>query len=138
MVAAAMIQVLDSSAMIAYLRKEVGAIVVHQILTDPANQCFAHAINLTEVYYDIIRISGEADAEQAIKDLFLLGVQAREDFDASFWKEVGRLKAKYRASLADFCGIVLTLRLGGTFITADHHELDKLAVDGVCPIQFIR
>ena len=131
------IQVLDSSAMIAHLRLEAGAAIVKQVLADPYIKCFSHAINMAEVYYDTIRFSNETAAEQAIQDLLLLGVLVREDFDESFWKEVGRLKAKYRASLADFCGVVLTNTLGGTFLTADHHEFDKLAADKVCAIQFI-
>lgn len=138
MAAAAMIKILDSSAVISFFQNEVGANIVENILLDKQNQCFIHAINSCEVYYDAIRRIDEIYAEKIIGDLVTAGVEIQEDFDQSFWKEVGRLKARYRASLADFCGIVLTLRVGGTFITADHHELDKLASDGVCPIQFIR
>lgn len=133
-----MIKVLDSSAVITFFHNEVGADVVENLLLDKQNECFIHAINLCEVYYDGIRRTDEVYAEKITGDLIVAGVTVREDFDESFWKEVGRLKAKYRASLADFCGIVLTNRLGGTFITADHHELDKIAADGVCQIHFIR
>ena len=47
-----MIYILDACAMIAFLRGEAGAEVVAEILRDPGDQCFAHAINLCEVYYD--------------------------------------------------------------------------------------
>ncbi|MDQ3181295.1 MAG: PIN domain-containing protein [Acidobacteriota bacterium] len=130
--------ILDANAMIAFLRDEPGADVVEQVLLDKNKRVFAHSLNLCEVYYDTIRFSNEDAAEKAIKTLNDLGVIERPDFDQGFWKEVGRLKAKHRASLGDFCGVVLTNRLSGNFLTADHHEFDKLAQDSVCSIQFIR
>lgn len=133
-----LIDVLDANAMIAFLRDESGAEIVEQTLLNKDTSVFAHSINLCEVYYDTIRFGGETAAEKAIKDLFEAGVIERSDFDRTFWKEVARLKANLRASLADFCGLVLTNRLGGTFLTADRHELDKIADDGICKIQFIR
>ncbi|MGI8468270.1 MAG: PIN domain-containing protein [Pyrinomonadaceae bacterium] len=138
MAAEKIINVLDSSAMIAYLRQEKGALVVERIMTNPNNVCYAHAINLCEVYYDAIRVGGLADAEKSLKDLFALGVIERSDFDTNFWKNVGQLKANYRASLADFCAIILANNLGGTVLTSDHHEFDKIARDKVCSIKFIR
>lgn len=41
-------------------------------------------------------------------------------------------------SLADAIGLALTIRLGGEFLTADHHELDSVATTGICPITFFR
>ena len=138
MAAEKLVKVLDSSAMIAYLRKEPGGFEVEGTITDPNTICYAHAINLCEVYYDAIRVGGPTEAEQLLKALFALGVIERNDFDTEFWKKVGLLKAYYKASLADFCGIVLTNRLKGTFLTADHHELDTIAETNVCLVQFIR
>ena len=133
-----MIYVLDASAMIALLRKEPGEAVVANHLADPDTTCYAHGINLCEVYYTFYREAGETAAEGAVDDLKALGVLKRNDFDETFWKEVGKLKGQHRASLADFCAIAFTNRLGGTLLTADHHELDPLAAAGVCPIEFIR
>lgn len=138
MAAERIVHILDSSAMIAYLREESGALVVRSILTDPKSICSAHAINLCEVYYDAIRIGGRVAAEASLDDLSALGVIERNDFDSEFWREVGRFKADHRASLADFCGVVLTNRLAGTFVTSDHHEFDKIPKASICPVQFIR
>ena len=69
-----MIYVLDSCAMIAYLRKEVGADVVQEIIVDSANICYAQSVNLCEVYYDFWRVGGRVAAEQAIEDLLILGI----------------------------------------------------------------
>lgn len=133
-----MIYVLDANAMIALLRQEIGGDVVANRFTEPDATTYAHAINLCEVYYAFHREESEAAALGAIIDLKDLGVIERSDFDEPFWKEVGRLKATHRASIADFCAIALTNRLSGTLLTSDHHELDPLAAAGVCRIEFIR
>jgi PIN domain nuclease of toxin-antitoxin system len=134
-----MIYVLDASAMVALLRDEAGADVVDSTLSNTSNTCFAHAINLCEVYYDAIRERGEATALALIADLCDAGVQPREDLDPDFWQEVGRYKAAHRrVSLADCCGIVLTRRVNGEILTADHHEFDHIVPLELCPIRFIR
>ena len=119
-----MIYVLDASAMIAWLRNETGADVVENAINDVNSQCLAHSINLCEVYYDAHRNRGEAHADSVISDLTAVGVVERSDFDEAFWKEAGKLKAGGGISLPDCYGITLTNRVGGTFLTADHGELD--------------
>lgn len=133
-----MIYILDACAMIAYLRKERGADFMDRVIVDSANICYAHSINLCEVYYDFWRIGGKRAAEQSIEDLFLLGILENSDFAMAFWKEVGSIKANNKASLADCCAIALANKLGGTVLTSDHHEFDKIAQDSVCSVQFIR
>lgn len=92
MAAEKLIYVLDASAIVAYLRKEPGAQVVNDVIVDARNQCYAHALNLCEVYYEAIKRGGLIMAEQSMKDLFALGVVERNDFDGQFWREVGQLK----------------------------------------------
>jgi PIN domain nuclease of toxin-antitoxin system len=133
-----MIYVLDASAIIAWLRNELGADVVDNAICDTNSQCFVHAINLCEVYYDACRRSGEARSDSVVSDLTALGIIERSDFDEAFWKEAGKMKAGGGISLPDCFGIALTNRVGGTFLTADHGELDKIAATGVCSITFIR
>lgn len=134
-----MIYVFDASALIAYLRDETGGVVVERLLLDPQSDCFAHALNLCEVFYDFARAEGEAGAQSAIAELRNIGVIERADLDVDFWQEAGRLKADYRRiSLADCCAVALTLRLSGELVTSDHHELDPLAAASVCPILFFR
>lgn len=133
-----MIYVLDACAMIAYLNGEAGAEVVDQLIGDPRHDCHAHAINLCEVYYDFIRRADETTAEQAIDDLTAAGVNDRDDFDAPFWREAGKLKAGRRLSLADALAVSLAKRLGAELVTSDHHEFDALVAAGVCPVLSIR
>ncbi len=134
-----MIYVLDSSAIIAWLTDENGADAVDKILRDIDVSCYAHNINLCEVYYDALRRSGtENAADAAIEDLLKMDVIARDDFDGDFWKQVGKLKSQHRASLADLCAVVLAKKIMATIITSDHHEFDALHAAQICPIQFIR
>jgi PIN domain nuclease of toxin-antitoxin system len=133
-----MIYVLDASAMLAYLRGEAGADILENAILDTTSQCMAHSINLCEVYYIVHRDMDEATAEAAIGDFKRLGVVERSDFDEALWKEAGKLKAGGGISLPDCMGIALTNRVGGTFITADHGELDKIAAAGICSVTFIR
>ncbi len=79
-----MIYGLDSSAMIAFLRNESGAATVAAMLADPQSQCYAHALNLCEVFYDFFRGGGELAAQSAITQLLKLEVRERRDLDVAF------------------------------------------------------
>ena len=116
-----------------------GADVVRLLLQDPGNTCFAHAINLCELYYDFVRAANVAAAAAAIQDLIDVGVVPREDLDAAFWQQAGYHKALHRrVSLANCLCIALAQRINGTLVTTDHHEFDAIAPLGLCPILFIR
>ncbi len=131
--------VLDACAMIALPRREPGEAVVWRYLNDAAVDCYAHAANLCEVYYDFYRDAGVTAAEEAVADLKSLRVVERNDFETEFWIEAAKLKAVHRkVSLADCFAITLTKRVDGMLLTSDHHELDSLAKLSVCPITFIR
>lgn len=103
---------LDASAMIAFVTAEPGGSVVEELLADPQNQCFAHAANLCEVYYDACRRIGSTSAAQLISDLANSGLWFRSDMDLEFWQRAGRLKAvARRISLADCFGLALAALL---------------------------
>jgi PIN domain nuclease of toxin-antitoxin system len=130
--------VLDASALISFLRDEPGAEAVQNLLSI-ANNCYVHALNLCEVYYDFWRASSQEAAESAITDLIVLGVAERNDMDSEFWRKVGHLKAVYRrVSLADCCALALANRLGANLVSADRHEFEPLLAAGICQIELIR
>jgi PIN domain nuclease of toxin-antitoxin system len=130
--------VLDACALIAYLRGEVGAAIVDALLRDPKAECLIHAVNLCEVYYQLIRDSDEASARQVIVDLKAAGLIVRNDMDEHCWQSVGQLKARGGISLADCFCITLAIRVSGEVVTSDHREFDPLVPLGLCPILFIR
>ena len=130
--------VIDASALIAFFRDEPGADVVQNVLL-ALEKCYAHALNLCEVYYDFFRASNQDAAESAISDLLGLGLEERMDMDSEFWREVGRLKAVHRrVSLADCCALALARRLRARLVTADRHEFEPILPAGICEIEFIR
>ena len=106
------ISVLDACALLAYLRGEVGDAIVDGLLRDPKMTCMIHAINLCEVYYQLIRDSDVTRAGEIVADLQKTRLIVREDMDESFWQEVGQLKARGRISLPDCFCISLATRLG--------------------------
>lgn len=130
---------LDACAMIAYLRDEPGADAVESILNDKTHKCYAHAINLCEVYYDFLRAEDEETAKDAIADLISLGVEIRQDLDTAFWQEAGKYKAEIKKiSLADCFAMALANRLQAELVTSDHAEFDPIAESGACAVKFIR
>lgn len=131
--------VIDASALIAYLEDEPGAEVVESILSSQPGSCFAHVINLCEVFYGVRREYGEQKAQETIAALRKAGLAFRDDIDAELWQEAARLKADWRrVSLADCFCAALSIKLGGEVITCDHHEFDALASGGACRVKFIR
>ncbi len=133
------IQIMDASALTAYLRNEPGRDVVLGMITDDNNQCLVHAINFCEVYYDALRVRGQEVAEAETLALQQLGVTVRTDMEPAFWQRVGQLKVNPgKISLADCFALALALETGGTLVTSDHHEFDAVARLGLCPITFIR
>jgi PIN domain nuclease of toxin-antitoxin system len=134
-----MIYVLDGSALIAFLRDEVGAAVVEALLLNRNNLCFAHAINLCEVFYDFRRGGGEAEGQAALARLYAAGVLPRADMDPALWQQAGRHKADYRQiSIADCFCIALAQQLNGEAVTSDHREFGPIASLGLCPVMSIR
>jgi PIN domain nuclease of toxin-antitoxin system len=134
-----LIYILDASAMIACLRGELGGQTVRDVLRDPTHQCYGHAINLCEVYYDFHRSSGETVARDALHDLGSAGVMRREDISIEFCQTVGSLKATIRRiSLADCFAVTLAKLLSATILTADRHEFAALADETDFNVSFIR
>ena len=124
--------------MVAYLEGEPGAEAVDALLRDPAAECFAHAINLCEVYYDVLRGRGELTARAALNDLAAAGVRERRDMEPPLWRAAGHIKARGRISLADaFCAATANA-LRADVVTSDHREFEPLAADGVCRVRFFR
>ena len=133
------IKIIDANAIAALLRGEAGREVVLETLADPDNHCIMHAVNLCEVYYDALRDGGASSGDEAIRKTVAAGVEIREDMDEAFWKLIGQLKVSPgKVSLADCFALALAIKTGGTLITADHHEMDKIVPLRLCPILFIR
>ena len=62
------VHILDACALIAFLQDEPGAEVVEDLLEKPENQCIVHAINATEVQYDLL-LRGATEDASALEEL---------------------------------------------------------------------
>ena len=134
-----MIVVLDSCALIALVKREPGGVLVDSLLSNRDNTCIVHALNMCEVYYDLVRRAGEDRAKDVVKQLVAAGVLVREDMDTDLWQDAGDIKAKHaRVSLADCICIALANRLGVEVWTSDRKEFGPIAEQGVCRVRFIR
>jgi uncharacterized protein with PIN domain len=130
--------VFDACAIIALLESEPGAAAVRFCLRRSTRRLM-HAINVCEVYYDMLRRNAEAKARILEHILEEAGIEVFESIPPPLWRAAGDLKAdRKRVSLADCVAIALTVQEGGTLITSDHRDLDPIAASGLCPIQFIR
>jgi len=134
------IYILDACAVLSLIKNEAGANVVRQALEADQNQCFIHAVNLCEVYYDCLRCYGKDPADTLIGTLLEAGVTVRNDMDTEFWKTAGRLKARGRISLADCFAVALALREDAVLLTSDRHEFEPLLASPgfMAKIEFIR
>ena len=133
------IKIMDANAIAALLRGEAGKEVVAAHLAETNNQCLMHAVNVCEVYYDALRDGGASAGDEAIRKTVAAGVEIREDMDEAFWKLIGQLKVNPgKVSLADCFALALAVRTGGTLVTSDHHEFDRLVPLGLCTISFFR
>ena len=130
--------VLDACAMVAYLEGEPGDAVVDALLSDNATTCFAHSINLCEVFYQVLRTSDLQTARDAITTLRADGVIERKDMSEKLWQDVGVLKARGRISISDCFCVCLAQQLSAEVVTSDHKEFDPLVSVGLVPIRFIR
>jgi predicted nucleic acid-binding protein len=134
--------VFDAGPLIDYLEGVDSAPMVKSAIEAAARGeavLFAHAANLTEVFYHFARLSDVVTARDALATLATDGIERREDMDEAFCEDAGQLKAQWRrVSLADCCGVALARRLAGDFITTDRHELTALEAGGVAKITFIR
>ncbi|HEY3329769.1 MAG TPA: PIN domain-containing protein [Capsulimonadaceae bacterium] len=131
--------VLNACAMLAFLYAEPGGDVVRDILLDDVHTCVAHTGNMCEVYSNILRIDGRDAAERCCADLESAGLQVVEPPDSAVWKRAAQIKVSPgHLSVCDCFALALAEDIGGTLLTSDHHDLDRVVPYGIAPIQFIR
>jgi len=121
--------ILDACALIALLSKETGYETVERILEESKAQkakIAMHTVNLLEVYYHICRLYDENSAINFLDDIKNSPLQLKTEITEDVIIRAGRLKKLYKISLADAIGLSETNISGGTFVTADHHELDAV------------
>lgn len=133
------VYVFDACAVIALLDNEPGALVVEALLEQEGCRCIVHVLNVCEVYYHISRRAGEERAAKLTDVLKSYGFKLEDSLATALWQKAGQIKAEWRkVSLSDCFALALTIQENATLVTSDHHELDSLALAGLCSFRFIR
>lgn len=122
--------VLDTSALLCYLRAEEGAKTVHDLLVSRKHSLKMHKVNLGEVYYGVLKKDGPEKADQLYGILLQYPVQYEETLSDPLVVTAGRLKVKYHLGFADSFAAAMAMVEGGTLVTKDNDfrslEKDKI------------
>lgn len=120
--------VLDSLALIAYLRKEDrGAIVGKHLLKAKKGEeeLFLSYINLAEVYYKIIRELGKTKADETLTTIKKIPVKLVSASDELVLKAT-EIKGYFSIALGDCFVVALALQENASILTGDP-EFRKVA-----------
>ena len=121
--------VLDACALLAFFYREDGFGIVKSVLeqADAGDvEIYINKFNLYEVYYDIIRSKGLQQAEDCYAIVLKLPIKIIDGISDPVFREAGRIKTKYKMSIADSIALGETSVLGASILTSDHHEFDPV------------
>lgn len=130
--------VLDTSALIVYLRGEAGHDRFVELLKRDETSFAMHMINLGELYYVFSRSDGESKAEEAWSITHEMPIRIVDSLSESFVKRAGRWKATQRISYADAFALATAEEHGVPLVTTDHQELDPVDQRGLLEFYWLR
>jgi len=130
--------VLDSSAVICFLRDEPGADAFEQLLIDAENKFILHAVNWVEIRY--LEQRSQASSVNSLRQFIdQANVEVIGNFDFKYLDRVASLKAfRTPIALGDCFAVALAQVLDAILVTTDRGELEKIASTGECKILFLR
>jgi predicted nucleic acid-binding protein len=132
--------VLDSFAIIAYLKDEQGADKVGELLNEASQgdiKLFMHVINLGEIFYIVFREEGETQAINVYSKVRQYLVEFVDDLSEPFLLSAARLKATYPIAYADAFAVATAIETNGILVTGDP-ELKPLETDKKVEILWIQ
>ena len=133
--------IFDACALIALLSKENGYKKVEEIINAAKNnqaKIVMHSLNLYEVYYNIYKTYSKDAALKFLNEMENSPIELNAEISKEIIAIAGNLKITYKMSLADSIGLAQACILHGTFVTADHHELDVVAKNEEINFTWIR
>lgn len=129
--------ILDACAFIAFLKDEEGHIIVDDIFKEAIDgkcEIYLHKATLLEVYYDFLRSSGKAFADQLLSSVAKQPIILVNKMDNRFIQSAGFYKATHKISFADSFVLALATIKKAIIISSDHHEFDT--IEKSSPLQF--
>lgn len=126
--------ILDASAVIAFIKAEIGGDVVRKFLY--SESCCIHSTNWIEVYCIIHKANDGNAAEMAVDLLRQLKVSVTDISDEAFRRRVAKIKLAHPAlSLGDCHALGLAEWLQGTVVTSDKRFSDAAKIANVKQIR---
>ena len=132
--------VLDSFAVIAFLRDEEGADKVERILKEARgnkNKLYMHVINLGEIYYNVFKEEGANFANIVWARVKNLPVEFIDDLSEDLLLNAARIKGTYPISYADAFAAATSVVKSASLITGDP-DFKLLERDSKVKIHWIR
>ena len=121
--------VLDACALIALLAGEPGAEKIRDIVQEAIDGIITlkmNQINLLEVYYCIINIYGQHEADKALEKIKEFPVEIIVGLADDVFKEAGRIKSKYKIPLGDSIAVAESSTGEATLVTSDYKDFQKI------------
>jgi len=121
--------ILDACALLAVLAMEKGAENIRNLFQKTVDRqalLMMNKFNFLEVYYKIYRAYGKTEADDLLKTMEQMPIIINDTLTNEVFKEAGRLKSKYKLSLADSIAIAESIINKGSLVTADHHEIGPI------------
>lgn len=119
--------VLDSFALLAFLKKEPGSAEIVELFDRAANdevELAASVVNLAEVWYQLARTQSEQVADEKMVELIHLGLQI-VDADWPLARQAAQYKARGGISLAD-CFAAALAKIRDTALVTGDPEFETL------------
>ena len=124
-----MIYIFDACALIALFKREQGFDKISALLDEALtgqSTIYMNTINLIEVFYCFYRALGKEKSGLILEKIYTMPIQFIDTIDAVIFSETSRLKAQYAIPLGDSIGLATTIKMGGSFVTADHSDFDEI------------
>lgn len=106
-----MIHVFDASALIGHAKRETGADVMDELLSNPSATRLLHAANLSEVLSFFLKRDDEQGGHLVLHTLAGvggIGMETRDDMDRRSWQSIASIKAGIpQAALGDSFSLAL-------------------------------
>jgi len=130
--------IVDACALIVYLRKEEGEEKFCALLKDVNNIFLMHSINLGEVYYDTLRVSGEIKAKELFEDISKLPIKIIWNIDITLLELAGKYKTRFLISYADSFVLALAEQEAAKVITTDYTEFESIEKTNLLSFYWLR
>jgi predicted nucleic acid-binding protein len=121
--------ILDACSILAVLTMEKGSDnirILFQKAVDNQAILVINKINFLEVYYNIYKVYGKTPADKLFEIIKQMPLTINEILTDDLLKEAGRIKSKYKLSIADSIAVAESIINKGILVTADHHEIEPV------------